>query len=384
MAPNFSLAKIASDFNKPNGQCFVDPSQVLEFVRPLPVRKIPGIGRVTEKVLNAFDIITVQDLYDRRGLVNWMFQPATREFLLRASVGCMGSSSSSTEDLEDDQGNNNSNEPDHQKGISRERTFQANDCWTTLNCKLEDVARMLSQDMIRKKVLAHTVTVKVKLATFNVYSRSKSLKRGVYIQTHHELIAVAASMMAQIRSDHFATFLKNGKKNSFSCRLLGIRCSNLVEEDEVSNSQKESIEKFLSKSPPAPTTTCTTSTTCGEPSETIHTQSVVTGPPQRKILEFPTKEASSRSKNQMVSCSPAVGVYEANDPPSKTNIMAQAVSPEEHVACPLCRRKFPLADNSALNQHIDSCLSGSTVRQAVRECKDPSKKRQRLTDWWIQ
>ena len=383
MAPNVSLAKIASDFNKPNGQCFVDPLDVLEFVRPLAVRKIPGIGRVTEKILNAHDITTVQDLYDHRGLVNWMFPPATRDFLLKASIGCMGSSGSSNnnnnhDDLEDDDHAGNypsNNEPDHQKGISRERTFQPHDCWTTLNGTLDDIARRLSQDMIRKKVLAHTVTMKVKLHDFHVYSRSKSMKRGVYIQTHPELIAVATSLLAQIRSEHFATKKDGGGKHSFSCRLLGIRCSNLVEEDDVSSTPKETIEKFLfSVSAPPPSTT----TTAHSPFNRTRRGSMCMdhcGDNSAATKGIPA------ATNQKPWITP--NHHRTSSPDSSHNAV---------IECPLCRRPFLDSENSALNQHIDSCLSGSTVRQVVREITEitssrgdlPTKKRQRLTDWWVQ
>lgn len=364
MAPNFSLAKIASDFNKPNGQCFVDPSQVLDFVRPLPVRKIPGIGRVTEKVLNACQINTVQDLYDQRGLVNWMFQPATREFLLKASIGCMGSNSN--EDLEDEEGGT-TNDHDHQKGISRERTFQATDCWNALNNKLQDVAEMLSQDMVRKKVLSHTVTVKVTLDSFDVYNRSKSLKRGLYIQKCQELLAVVMPLLAQVRSEHYAR-QKDGRQ-SFSCRLLGIRCSNLIEEEEYSSSQQETIERFLSNSPPALLSKTYSARAFGR----IEVKRAPTGPQQKKILDFPTRE------NDKIS--------ERRDFSALHQVSTNTTTSEPGVACPLCQKHFPATENVALNEHVDSCLSGTVVRQAVRESSTTSDKRpakrQRLTDWWV-
>jgi len=59
LAPNFMLAKIASDIRKPNGQyCITDSSNesVMTFIRNQKVRKIPGIGRVTEKILHSFGI----------------------------------------------------------------------------------------------------------------------------------------------------------------------------------------------------------------------------------------------------------------------------------------------------------------------------------------
>eukprot|EP00543_Licmophora_paradoxa_P016276 CAMPEP_0202473048 /NCGR_PEP_ID=MMETSP1360-20130828/89727_1 /ASSEMBLY_ACC=CAM_ASM_000848 /TAXON_ID=515479 /ORGANISM="Licmophora paradoxa, Strain CCMP2313" /LENGTH=143 /DNA_ID=CAMNT_0049099793 /DNA_START=95 /DNA_END=522 /DNA_ORIENTATION=+ len=119
LAPNFMLAKIASDRNKPDGHCIVPPD-VLTFLHPLPVRKIPGIGRVTEKMLHALHIRTVKDLYQERAVVRYLFKPATASFLLRASLGC-----SSEESKDDDDDPNNDAEDIGRKGISRERTFSS-------------------------------------------------------------------------------------------------------------------------------------------------------------------------------------------------------------------------------------------------------------------
>jgi len=56
------VAKIASDARKPDGLCVVRPEQVMAFIRPLPVLKIPGIGRVTDAQLAKLGIRTVADL----------------------------------------------------------------------------------------------------------------------------------------------------------------------------------------------------------------------------------------------------------------------------------------------------------------------------------
>jgi len=56
------VAKIASDARKPDGLCVVRPSQVMEFIRPLPVIRIPGIGRVTDAQLAKLGIRTVAEL----------------------------------------------------------------------------------------------------------------------------------------------------------------------------------------------------------------------------------------------------------------------------------------------------------------------------------
>ena len=52
LGPNFMVAKIASDVNKPDGQCAVplhSVERLLGFLRPVPVRKVGGVGKVTER-----------------------------------------------------------------------------------------------------------------------------------------------------------------------------------------------------------------------------------------------------------------------------------------------------------------------------------------------
>lgn len=62
IAPNKFLAKIASDENKPNGQCVITPEQVSVFVANLPLKKIPGIGPKTNEKLKAFGFETCADV----------------------------------------------------------------------------------------------------------------------------------------------------------------------------------------------------------------------------------------------------------------------------------------------------------------------------------
>lgn len=62
IAPNKFLAKVASDWRKPDGQTVITPRQVDRFVRQLPVRKIPGVGRVTARKLAALGIKTCDQL----------------------------------------------------------------------------------------------------------------------------------------------------------------------------------------------------------------------------------------------------------------------------------------------------------------------------------
>jgi DNA polymerase-4 len=63
VAPNKFLAKIASDWKKPNGLFVIQPHQVQSFLLPLPVGRIPGVGQVTESRMHAVGIATVGDLH---------------------------------------------------------------------------------------------------------------------------------------------------------------------------------------------------------------------------------------------------------------------------------------------------------------------------------
>lgn len=108
IATNKMLAKIASDTNKPNGQLLVEPSRegILKFVKELPIRKvctctsiaiypigysrvlqICGIGKVSEKMLNALDVTLCHHLYEKRDILSLLFSQTSSNFFLAISLG---------------------------------------------------------------------------------------------------------------------------------------------------------------------------------------------------------------------------------------------------------------------------------------------------------
>src|SRR5437588_10229099 len=62
VAPNKVLAKIASDWKRPDGPFVLTPHQIESFLVTLPVRKIPGVGKATEKIMTDIGVATVGDL----------------------------------------------------------------------------------------------------------------------------------------------------------------------------------------------------------------------------------------------------------------------------------------------------------------------------------
>lgn len=84
------LAKVCSDRNKPNGQFQLEASRdaVLNFVRPLPIRKISGIGNVTEQLLRgALGVSTCADLWEKRDLLALLFSESSYDYFLRVALG---------------------------------------------------------------------------------------------------------------------------------------------------------------------------------------------------------------------------------------------------------------------------------------------------------
>ena len=97
IAPNTMLAKICSDLNKPDGQHRLEPDRdrVVAFVRALPIRKINGIGNVTEQLLRAAaGVETCADLYENRGVIKILFSETSCHSFLRIALGTNDSKSS--------------------------------------------------------------------------------------------------------------------------------------------------------------------------------------------------------------------------------------------------------------------------------------------------
>lgn len=89
IAPNKMLAKICSDKNKPNGQFYLpfDRKKIVEFMHDLPIRKIQGVGRVNERLLDAIGIKMCGDIFTHRAEISLMDKHFGLNFLLRTYLG---------------------------------------------------------------------------------------------------------------------------------------------------------------------------------------------------------------------------------------------------------------------------------------------------------
>ncbi|HEY3860756.1 MAG TPA: DNA polymerase IV [Verrucomicrobiae bacterium] len=200
IAANKLLAKIASDHKKPDGLTIIAESEKKQFLRPLPVRALYGVGKVTEQTLNEAGIATVGDLQDYPGD-------------LRALAGSFGSKLRQFALGEDDRPLEIGNEI---KSISNEETF-LNDTEDrrTLRACLREQAADISARLKHRRLAAHTVQVKVRYSDFTTLTRQFSVE---------EPMTEPADIY------RLACFLLGREKLvSRPLRLLGVGVSNLRE-----------------------------------------------------------------------------------------------------------------------------------------------------------
>lgn len=164
VAPNKLLAKLASDYQKPDGLTVILESQKVQFLRPLPVRALHGVGRVTEENLVRAVIRTVGDLQDYTGD-------------LRALVGSWGPELKRFAVGDDDRPLEMGDEV---KSISSENTFlRDTDDRPTLRACLKEQAVEIAGKLIKRRLAAHTVQVKVRYSDFTTLTRQISLEEPV-------------------------------------------------------------------------------------------------------------------------------------------------------------------------------------------------------------
>ena len=202
------VAKVASDQAKPNGVLWVLPGQEASFLAPLDIRKIPGVGKVTEKNLNAWGIRRVGDL------------AALQEDFLREYFGLWGLALAGKSRGLDAGGwfDGVVGEEHNPKSISHEFTFNEDTAdLETLEAMLARLSEMVGRRLREHRLFARTVQLKLRYSDFSTITRAHSLDHGTQLDTE---------IFREIR----ALFRQN-RKNEAKVRLLGVHASGL-ESDE--------------------------------------------------------------------------------------------------------------------------------------------------------
>ena len=200
VASNKFLSKVGSDFQKPNGLTLIPEQEKRAFLRPLPVRAIPGIGPVSAARLLEHSLQTIGDIQD-----------STPE-RLRAAVGSFAEALHALSLGEDDRELSFDSE---RKSISSEHTFNVDTSDPrVLNATLLDLAEDVAETLGRKNLTAFTLQVKVRYADFTTLTRQTTLQ---------EPVSGSAEIYRTIRH-----LLKKEKLLMGPIRLLGVGSSNLA------------------------------------------------------------------------------------------------------------------------------------------------------------
>lgn len=161
IAPVKYLAKICSDINKPDGIFILYQSQIEDFLRPLPVEKLPGVGKSMSASLHSFGIATVGDL-----------TRLSRQFLLERYGKWGNELYNRAHGI--DQRVVHENEPP--KSESAERTFQSDiSDRKILREALHAHAERVSARLRKNGCAGRTICLKIKFADFQVITRSRTL-----------------------------------------------------------------------------------------------------------------------------------------------------------------------------------------------------------------
>ena len=210
---NKFIAKVASDYNKPDGQKTVNPEEVITFLEELDIRKFYGVGKVTAEKMYKLGIFTGKDLKTK-----------PREFL----DDKFGKSGSYYYNVV--RGIHLSEVKPHRipKSVGAERTFSENlSSEIFMLEKLEHIANELERRLLKSKIAGKTITLKIKYSDFTLQTRSKTLP---YFITEKALILETAKELLYQQELHN------------SVRLLGISLANL-------NTEKKKVTKSEEKEP---------------------------------------------------------------------------------------------------------------------------------------
>ena len=206
VAPNKFLAKIASDWKKPDGLFVIQPDEVDGFLSPLPVSRLPGVGKVTEEKLKSFEIQTVADL---------------RKIELSALEGRFGRYGARLYELARgiDKSEVIPNRPT--QSISAEDTFEHDVPLSETEPMIRRLATQTWTASRKESRVARTVVLKLKTSEFKILTRSHTPSSPP--SSCEQVTSIALAMRDRV-----------GLRPEQRFRLVGVGLSNFREPEDVS------------------------------------------------------------------------------------------------------------------------------------------------------
>ncbi len=204
---NKFIAKIASDYNKPDGLTLVGPEKIQIFLEQLSIEKFFGVGKVTAQKMKDLGIHNGADLK------SWTKDDLKRNF---------GKAGGFYYEIVRGNDERPVNPNRVRKSLGAENTFDY-DLIEIVDMKLalEPIAQTVMRRLEKSKSFGKTLTLKVKFKDFSQITRSQSIP--LEINTLDKIIEITFSLLEQIKWDQFPS----------GVRLLGITCSNFEHKEEI-------------------------------------------------------------------------------------------------------------------------------------------------------
>jgi DNA polymerase-4 len=205
VAPLKFVAKIASDYDKPDGCVIVPPNRVDEFIKDLPVKMLWGVGPATENRLHGLGLKKVEDIrsFDREAFL--LHFGKFGAFLLDLANGI-------------DRRSVTPHREPKSRGI--ERTFRRDiESRKELRKVLKELSLKLSESLRKRELFAKTLTLKIRYRDFQTFTRSQT--RHESFQSSELIDALAITLLS-----------KQIKKRDDPIRLLGLSASQLEKESD--------------------------------------------------------------------------------------------------------------------------------------------------------
>ncbi|KAF8578024.1 IMS-domain-containing protein [Ramaria rubella] len=379
IAPN----KICSDKNKPNGQFHLpfDRDAIIKFMHDLPIRKIPGIGRVTERLLASIGVVSCGDVFTFRATLSLLDKQFHLNSLLLTHLGIASNIVKA-------------GQREERKSVGSERTFRPISDKKQIIAKLESCAVDLEEDMGRTGWAGRTITLKYKLDTYQVFTRAKSSTR--YINRKEDLFAIGKGLLMP--------------ELPLTIRLIGLRVTKLKDlraPDEPGlkrffelgraspNKKRQKLDHVedqqLEDSGHALEEEQAMAEYEDDPENHIAIDNDEIGAVEPDHLSFLANNSNADAelglqrhhKPESLSAAhtsthnrlerqaqPGANTSSSNHKPkyevkSKSKrTSAVSTSMEEQQTCPICAKEFN-TDNAGLNEHIDFCLSKGAIFAAT-------------------
>lgn len=181
---NKFLAKIASDYKKPDGLFVIEPEKAEAFVEKLPTDKFFGVGKVTAARMAELGIRTGYDLKQ------WSEIDLVREFGKAGIAYYHFARGEDDREVESER---------VRKSLGAEETF-SEDLGEVVDMlgALDQITREVCRRAEKRKFLAKTLTLKIKYADFTIITRSKTV--NYYIKTYRELFELGTELLLQVNN----------------------------------------------------------------------------------------------------------------------------------------------------------------------------------------